>query len=146
MNTLKKIWTRQNNVHIFGKCCLRQSDDWTNRYMTRNVVNTQLNVTFEDRRWKAPSLAKIKFGKSFSLSFSKLDLCEGGSFSSTIFKWHWAKCLPHFVFYICLSVYCFVEGNICWNAQFCLVHIKKRLFLISYVFWFVSLNASSFER
>ena len=25
------IWIRQNNVRIFGKCCLRQSDNRTNR-------------------------------------------------------------------------------------------------------------------
>ena len=30
---------------------------------TRNVVNTYLNVTFEDRRSNAPTLAKIEFGK-----------------------------------------------------------------------------------
>ena len=33
------IWTRQNKVRIFGKFCLRQSDERTNRYKTRNVVN-----------------------------------------------------------------------------------------------------------
>ena len=58
------IWTRQDNARIFGKCCLRQSNERTNiRYKTRNVVNTQLNVTFEDRSWKVPTLAKIEFGK-----------------------------------------------------------------------------------
>ena len=41
---------------------------------------------------------------------SKLDLCEGGSFSPTILKRDIdLKCLPHFVFYICLSVRRFVE-------------------------------------
>ena len=34
------IWTRQNNVRIFGKCCLRQRDERTNRCKTRTVVNT----------------------------------------------------------------------------------------------------------
>ena len=28
------MWTRQNNVQIFGKFCLRQSDKRTNRYKT----------------------------------------------------------------------------------------------------------------
>ena len=33
--------------------------------------------------------------------------------------------LPHFMFYICLSIHRFVEGKICSKcAQFCLVHIK----------------------
>ena len=32
-------------------------------YKTWNGENTLLNVTVEDHRWKAPSLAKIKFGK-----------------------------------------------------------------------------------
>ena len=32
-------WTRQNNAN-FGKCYLRQSHERTNRYKTRNVVNT----------------------------------------------------------------------------------------------------------
>ena len=42
------IRTRQNNVHIYDKCCLRQSDKRTNRYKIRDVVNTYFNVTFED--------------------------------------------------------------------------------------------------
>ena len=29
---------------------LKKSDERTNRYKTRNVVNTYLNVTFEDRK------------------------------------------------------------------------------------------------
>ena len=42
-----------------------------------------------------------------------------------------AKCLPHFVFYICLSVRRFVEGRIQLPKMcvlFCLVHIVKRSF------------------
>ena len=34
------IWTGQNNVQIFCKCCLQQSDKRTNRYKTQNVGNT----------------------------------------------------------------------------------------------------------
>ena len=34
------IWTRQNNVAILSRCFLRQSDERTNRYKTRNVENT----------------------------------------------------------------------------------------------------------
>ena len=34
----------------------------TNRYKTRDVVNTYLNVTFEDLFSNAPTLAKIEFG------------------------------------------------------------------------------------
>ena len=61
-------------------------------------------------------------------------------------QWHWAKCFPHFVFYICLSVCRVVEGNIYRTFAHCfvrLVHVKKRSFLTSCVFWFVSSNASS---
>ena len=53
-------WTRQNKVQIFSKFCLRPSDERTNRYKTRNVVNTYLIVTFEDPFSNAPTLAKIK--------------------------------------------------------------------------------------
>ena len=42
---------------FFGKFSLRQSDERTNRYKTRDV-----NVTFEDMCSNAPSLAKIEFG------------------------------------------------------------------------------------
>ena len=38
----------------------------------------------------------------------------------------------HFVFYICLSVRCFVKGKI--GTLFCLVHIKRRSFLTSCAF------------
>ena len=41
-------WTKQ----IFGKFCLRPSDERTNRYKTRNMVNTYLIVTFEDPFFK----------------------------------------------------------------------------------------------
>ena len=54
---------------IFGKCCLRQSDERLNRYKTRNVVNTYLilDVTFEDRFFSnAPTFAKIEFGNDES--------------------------------------------------------------------------------
>ena len=53
------IWTRQNNVHIFGNFCLRQRDERTNRYKSRNVVNTYLNVTFEDRFSKSVLIHRI---------------------------------------------------------------------------------------
>ena len=38
----------------------------TNRYKTRDVVNTYLNVTFEDMFSNAPTLAKIEFGNDKS--------------------------------------------------------------------------------
>ena len=57
--------TRQNNVQIFGNFCRRQSDERTNKYKTRNVVNTYLNVTFEDRFSNGPTLAKIECGNRF---------------------------------------------------------------------------------
>ena len=76
------------------------------------------------------------------LCISKLNLCEGGSFSPTIFTSD--------IDSIELSVstfrvlYLFVEGNICRKlALFFLVDIKKRSFLTSCVFWFAFLNASS---
>ena len=91
---------------MFQKNGLRQSDGWTNRYKTRNVVNTYLIVAFEDRRWKAPTLAKIEFDRRWKaptlakiefhrrwkaptlakMTLAKLDLCKGGSFSPTIVK------------------------------------------------------------
>ena len=58
------IWTRQNNMRIFSKCCHRQSDEWTNGYKTRNVVKALSSISlFEivgekvppsqtDRVWK----------------------------------------------------------------------------------------------
>ena len=33
------IWTRQTNLQIFGKVCLRQSDERTDKYKTRNVMH-----------------------------------------------------------------------------------------------------------
>ena len=36
------IWSRQNNVQTFGKCCLRESDERSSRYKTRNVGNTEV--------------------------------------------------------------------------------------------------------
>ena len=60
---------------------------------------------------------------------SKLDLCDGGSFSpTTLQQWHWAKCFRHFVFYICLSVcQTLSKATFAENSQFCLVYIKKRV-------------------
>ena len=55
--------TRQNNVHIFGTFCLRQSDERTNRYKTRDVVNTYRNVTFEDLFSNAPTPRKDRVHK-----------------------------------------------------------------------------------
>ena len=109
-------FTGKNNVRIFGIRCLRQSDKRTNRYKTRN-------------------------------GFSKLDLCQGGSFSQVcdLQQWHWAKCFPHFGFYM------FVRLSLCrrrrmpkkitfWGG---LVDINNPSFLTSWVFWFAFLNASS---
>ena len=62
------MWTRQNNVHIFDKFCLPQSERTDKHiYKTRNVVTTYLNVTFEARFSNATTLAKIEFGKLFVL-------------------------------------------------------------------------------
>ena len=54
-------------------------------------------------------------------------------FTYDLQKWHWAKCLPHFVFYICLPVHHFVEGKICRKCAHCFVQsiLKKRSFLIN---------------
>ena len=62
-------------------------------------------------------------------------------FTYDLQKWHSVKCSPHFVCFISivLSVRRFVEGNINLpkiHKLFCLVHIKKRPFLTSRVFWF----------
>ena len=48
-NELFLIWTRQNHVQILGNFCLRQSDAHES-IETWNVLNTLLNVTFEDQR------------------------------------------------------------------------------------------------
>ena len=66
----------------------------------------------------------------------ELDLCEGGSFSPTIFNSDIElSVFPISVFDICLSVCRFVEGNICLKfcTLSCLVDIKKRSFLSSLV-------------
>ena len=49
------------------------------------------------------------------------------------------------MFYICFYFRRFVEGKICRKFALCFVQsiLKKRSFLTSCVFWFVSLNASS---
>ena len=53
------------------------------------------------------------------LFFSKLDLCEGGSFSTVIFhQWHSAKFVPLFVFYIHL----FVRWSLCWRRRMPKIH------------------------
>ena len=80
---------------------------------------------------------------------SKLDLCEGDSFSNCdLQQWHSANCWLLFVFYISLSVcpVCrFVKGNVCPKIRtlFSLVDIKNRSFLTFCVFWFIFLNVSS---
>ena len=43
-------------------------DTATNRYTTRDEVNTYVNVTFEDLFSNAPTLAKIEFSDSLILS------------------------------------------------------------------------------
>ena len=47
-----------------------------------------------------------------------------------------SKCFPHFVFYICLSL-CRRQRMPKIHTLCCLVHIKKRSFLTSCVFWAV---------
>ena len=60
--------TRQNNVHIFGKVCHRHSDVRADKHIyTRDVVNTHLNVTFEEMFSNAPTFAKIEFGNVLKL-------------------------------------------------------------------------------
>ena len=58
-------------------------------------------------------------------------------FNYDLQQWHWAKCFPHFVFYICLSL-CRRQRmpKIC--TMFYLVNIKKRSFLTSCECWFIS--------
>ena len=49
------IRTRQNNVQIIGKFCLRYSDERTTDIIkTRDVINTYHNVTFESLFSNAP--------------------------------------------------------------------------------------------
>ena len=52
-------------------------------------------------------------------TFSKLDLCEGGSFSPTIFKSDIEINAFHILSFI--SVCRFVEGNICQKIAHCFV-------------------------
>ena len=54
-----------------------------------------------------------------NLKISKLDLCEGGSFSTAIFNSdiQLSFFLLLFVFYICLSVCRFVKGNVFRNSH-----------------------------
>ena len=91
------IWTRQNKTRIFGKFCLRQSDERTNKYKTRNVVNTLLNVTFENRRLKS--------------SHPRNDRV----FPSVYHVWCFIS------IYIYMSVRCFVASKICRKFAFCFV-------------------------
>ena len=42
-------------------------------------------------------------------------------FTYDLQQWHWAKCFPHLVFYFCLSVCRFVEGNVCRTFAHCYV-------------------------
>ena len=113
-------------------------------YKTRNVVNTQLNVTFE-----APTLAmsllkivgeKLPLSQRQSLdknTHSKLDLCEGGSFSPpAIFKSDIELSVYHIsCYYICL----FVRSSFCRRQHlpkirtlFCLVHITEKVLFIQF--------------
>ena len=48
------VWTRQNNVHMHFRPILPSTTKRQTDYKTRNVVNTDLNAIFEDRRWKFP--------------------------------------------------------------------------------------------
>ena len=45
---------------MFRKLCLRQSEERTNRDKTRIVLNTYLNVTFEDRNVAAQVAEQLK--------------------------------------------------------------------------------------
>ena len=92
------ISTRQkNNVRIFGVRCLRQSDKRTNGYKERNGENT----------------------------LSKLGLCEGGSFSPTIFN-------SDIELRVSVFIYPFVRLSLCRGQPmpkvrtlFCLVNYLK---------------------
>ena len=93
--------------------------------------------------FNAQSTAKVI--SSLQLS-RKLDLCERGNFSPTIFNSdvELISVSPISCFYL------FVRLSLCrWQRMpkirtlFCLVVIKRRSFLTSSVFWFVFLNASS---
>ena len=61
-------------MHIFRKFCLRQSDERTNSYKTRNVVNTDLNATFEDPLFKRSHPRKDRGFFEFSRKVQKLDI------------------------------------------------------------------------
>ena len=38
------IWTKQKKMRILGNFCLQQSDERTNQYKTRNVVNSLMSL------------------------------------------------------------------------------------------------------
>ena len=73
-------------------------------------------------------------------------LRERELFTYNLQQWHWAKCLPHFVFYIIMFVLlslCRTQRMSKIRTPFCLVVTNKRSLLTSCAFWFAFLNASS---
>ena len=120
-NELFLISTGQSNVRNFGKCCLRQSDERTNRYKIRT-----------GERLSSMSLLKI-VGE---LVISKLDLCEGGSNSPTVFNSDIELGVSPF-----RGSYLIVRSSLFRRQHlpkirtlFCLLDIKKHSFLTSCAF------------
>ena len=77
---------------------------------------------------------KLRGMSLLQIAVEKLDLCEGGSFSTAIFNSDiQLRVFLLFVFYICLSVCRFIKGNIRRSKMctlFCLVDIKKHSTII----------------
>ena len=117
------VRTRQNNVHIFSKFCLWQSNEQTNRYIykTPDVVNT-------------------------SSFISKFDLCECGTGSvwKRIFKSdirisvYYSSCF----IYVCPFI-ALLKAKFAKNVHIVLSSHYIAFIWTSCVFWFVSLNANS---
>ena len=66
--------SRRKNVQRFSKFCLRQSDEQTNRYKTRNVANTtnddgMVHGRRDERKKIAENLHLVLSGPNIKRSF-----------------------------------------------------------------------------
>ena len=68
------IRTRQNKMRISGKLCLRQSDERTNRYKTRNVVNTYSSMSLL-KQFQCWSVLKMALSPPFRVDRPPLPFC-----------------------------------------------------------------------
>ena len=116
-------------MQIFSIHCHRQSDTDIKHEMGKTISSMSL------MKMGCENLPPSQRSSLFLLAhiISKLNLCEGGSFSPTIFN-----SFPHFVFYICLSVCRFkrvksINPSAIWQHMLHIPSIKK---LISKHFFF----------